>query len=211
MGEEDIERILYTFEGDVSSLRQATGQAMSLLDNFSSSVRRVTSVVDIARKAVSALASTKLAKSTASATNESIRFTENLNLFTVATGAAYDKSMQFVNAMSELYGLDPSNIMRYAGNFYQLADAISMPEEAMASLSLGLTKATTDISSLFNIPVEQVFNDLSSGMQGMSRAVRKYGMDIRATTLQQTALNLGILKMLIRCLRLTDKVLDTLP
>ena len=126
------------------------------------------------------------------AVKESISYVENLNLFQVATGEAYEASQDFIDAMSEMYGMDPSNLMRYAGNFYQLADAISMPDEAAASLSLGLTKAANDIASLFNVDVETVFNNLSSGMQGMSRAVRKYGMDIRVTTLQQTALTLGI-------------------
>ena len=107
-------------------------------------------------------------------------------------GDAVDKGRDFVNQMQEVYGMDPSNIMRYAGNFYQLADAIKMPDEAAANLSLGLTKATNDIASLFNVDVETVFENLSSGMQGMSRAVRKYGMDIRAVTLEQTALKYGI-------------------
>lgn len=133
-----------------------------------------------------------LGKMLSKAANQSISYAENLNLFTVATGDAFDESMKFIGAMQELYGMDPSNLMRYAGNFYQLADAIDMPDEAAANLSLGLTKATNDIASLFNVDVEQVFNDLSSGMQGMSRAVRKYGMDIRATTLQTTAATYGI-------------------
>lgn len=124
--------------------------------------------------------------------DKSIKYIENLNLFSVATGEAYEESLKFVNSMSELYGMDPSNLMRYAGNFYQLADAISMPDKASAALSLGLTKATNDIASLFNVDIETVFENLSSGMQGMSRAVRKYGMDIRTTTLQQTALSLGL-------------------
>ena len=127
------------------------------------------------------------------ASKQSINFAENVNLFKVAMGEALDVGTRFVNQMSEVYGMDPSNLMRYAGNFYQLADAIDMPDAAAANLSLSLVKATNDISSLFNVPVEKVFEDLSSGMQGMSRAVRKYGMDIRATTLEQTALTLGII------------------
>lgn len=127
-----------------------------------------------------------------SAAKQSIDYAENLNLFRVAMGEAVDVGNEFIAQMAEIYGMDPSNLMRYAGNFYQLSDAIDMPSETAAKLSLSLVKATNDISSLFNVPIEKVFDDLSSGMQGMSRAVRKYGMDIRATTIQQTALSLGI-------------------
>lgn len=134
----------------------------------------------------------KLAEWMSKAINQSIAYTENLNLFTVAMGDAYDAGSAFVNQMAEVYGMDPSNLLRYAGNFYQLSDAIGASEEASSVLALGLTKAGNDLSSLFNVPIETVISDLSSGMMGMSRAVKKYGMDIRATTLQQTALSLGI-------------------
>lgn len=125
------------------------------------------------------------------ATKSAISFIENLNLFTVAMGDSVDEALRFVDRMSEIYGMDPSNIYRYAGYFYQLTDAIGSTSEASKIMSLSLTKAANDISSLFNVDIETVINDLASGMQGMSRAVRKYGMDIRATTLQQTALNYG--------------------
>lgn len=126
------------------------------------------------------------------AANLSIQFAENLNLFSVAVGDAFDASYDFIKQMQELYGMDLSNLLRYTGYFYQLADAIDMPDEAASKLSLSLTKAANDIASLFNVDIETVVNDLASGMQGMSRAVRKYGMDIRSVTLQQTALSLGI-------------------
>lgn len=147
---------------------------------------------NLAKNALRGLTGVQLGRWLAESVKQSISYTENLNLFSVATGEAYEESLKFVNSMSELYGMDPSNLMRYAGNFYQLADAISMPDKASAALSLGLTKATNDIASLFNVDIETVFENLSSGMQGMSRAVRKYGMDIRTSTLQQTALVLGL-------------------
>lgn len=147
---------------------------------------------NLAKNALRGLTVVQLGRWLAESVKQSISYVENLNLFSVATGEAYEESLKFVNSMSELYGMDPSNLMRYAGNFYQLADAISMPDKASAALSLGLTKATNDIASLFNVDIETVFENLSSGMQGMSRAVRKYGMDIRTTTLQQTALSLGL-------------------
>lgn len=134
----------------------------------------------------------KIGEWLSNATKQSINLVENLNLFSVAMGKSLNKGLQFVDAMQEIYGMDPSNIYRYAGYFYQLTDAIGMTDEASASLSLSMTKAANDIASLFNQDIETVVNNLASGMQGMSRAVRKYGIDIRATTLQQTALAYGI-------------------
>lgn len=121
-----------------------------------------------------------------------IDYVENMNLFNVAMGSSIDKGNAFVNKMQEIYGMDPSNIYRYAGYFYQLTDAIGMSEDASATMSLSMTKAANDLASLFNTDIQTVVDDLASGMQGMTRSVRKYGMDIRATTLQQTALKHGI-------------------
>lgn len=125
------------------------------------------------------------------ATKSSMAFIENLNLFTVAMGESIDEALKFVDTMSEIYGMDPSNLYRYAGYFNQLTDAIGMSTQASKTISLSLTKASNDIASLFNVEIEQVVNNLASGMQGMSMAVRKYGIDIRQATLAQTALNYG--------------------
>ena len=122
----------------------------------------------------------------------SMDFVENMNLFKVAMGDSVEQGQKFVDMMSEMYGLDANSLIRYAGNFYQLSDAINMPTEAASKLSLGLTKATVDIASLFNYDFDEVFNSLSSGMQGMTKAVRKFGMDIRVVTLQTKAMELGI-------------------
>lgn len=186
---ENTETLKYVFEGEVKSLQKATTRAMQSIDKY---FKHTTSVTSALSKAFAGLTSIKLGDWFSDATKQSIAYIENLNLFTVAMGDAIEEGTAFVETMQELYGMDPSSLMQHAGNFYQLADAIDMPTEAATTMSLSLTKATNDIASLFNVNVSDVFENLASGMQGMSRAVRKYGMDIRTTTLQQTALSLGI-------------------
>lgn len=156
------------------------------------SLKTLHSVTGFLSKVFVSLTGVRIGNWLADAAKQSIRYTENVNLFAVAMGDAIDKGTEFVATMQELYGMDPSNLMQYVGNFYQLATAIEMPDAAATNLSLVLTKASNDIASLFNVDIETVFENLSSGMQGMSRAVRKYGMDIRTSTLQTEALALGI-------------------
>lgn len=173
----------------VSSIFSKTKKSAT---DTTTSFKKLGSATSLLSKAFVALSGVKIGDWLADATKQSISYIENLNLFTVAMGDAVDEGRAFVATMQELYGMDPSNLMRYAGNFYQLATAIEMPDAAATNLSLILTKASNDIASLFNMDVETVFENLSSGMQGMSRAVRKYGMDIRTTTLQTEAAALGI-------------------
>lgn len=163
------------------SFKNALDSAKSKTDFASSSVKKFIGLVG----------SLGIGKAIGEATKSSIAYIENLNLFTVAMGKSVDEASRFIDRMSEIYGMDPSNLYRYSGYFYQLTDAIGTTSKASEIISLSLTKASNDIASLFNQKVETVVENLASGMQGMSRAVRKYGMDIRATTLQQTALNYG--------------------
>ena len=160
--------------------------------SFALSVDSLTGKTRLLGRALGAVTAIKVGDWLAKSVKESISYIENLNLFRVAMGESVEEGLKFVNTMSEIYGMDPSNLYRYTGYFYELTDAIGMADDASATLSLSLTKASNDIASLFNVPIEQVVNNLASGMQGMSRAVRKYGMDIRANSLQQTAYAYGL-------------------
>lgn len=176
---------LSTLSGKMNSLTKSTN-----LFNKSANVLKDTS--HFLSNAFHALVGISVGEWLSDAAASAINFVEDMNLFNVAMGDAVDTGRKFVDTMSEMYGLDEDSLVRYAGNFYQLSDAINMPTEAASKLSLGLTKATVDIASLFNYDFDQVYTNLASGMQGMTKAVRKYGMDVRVVTLQAKALELGI-------------------
>ena len=176
----------------LSSLGSAFRDNSKQSRGFFTSISVLAGGFKILGRSIKSVLAISLGKWLANGINESIKFVENLNLFKVAMGESVEEGLKFVDTMAELYGMDPSNLYRYAGYFYELTDAIGMTDEASATLSLSMTKAANDIASLFNIDIETVVNNLASGMQGMSRSVRKYGMDIRAVTLQQTALSYGI-------------------
>lgn len=159
---------------------------------FGGALNRLNPIGNALKSTLAALTGIQLSDWFGKATSSAINYIENLNLFTVAMGSSVEKGLEFVATMQEIYGMDPSNLYRYAGYFYQLSDAIGATSTASATMSLSLTKAANDIASLFNVEIEQVVNNLASGMQGMTRAVRKYGMDIRMVTLQQTALKYGL-------------------
>lgn len=170
---------------NMKKLSSSSNEAHRSLGNLAISGNKVKSIFAV-------LTGYKIGSFLAEGTKEAIRFTEIQNMFTVAMGESNQAAEDFVKHIQEIYGLDPSNIMRYTSMFYQLASAVDTPTEAAEKMSKGLTQMTVDIASLFDMPIDNVMENLSSGMQGMSRAVRKYGMDIRNTTLEQTALSLGI-------------------
>lgn len=155
-------------------------------------IKDIADVANSASTAIKTLFGVDIAGTFEKSATAAMDYIENLNLFNVAMGDSIEYGKSFVSQMQEIYGLDPSNIMTYVGNFNQLASAIEMPAETAAILSTNMTKMSTDIASLFNMDVVDVVDNMKSGLIGMTRAVTKYGIDIRATTLQQTALSLGI-------------------
>lgn len=185
-------RALQRFRQTIASLRESFNRMRRQTRSLSDQLQGLARAGTIARKALGAITGVKLGEWLSSGVKESIAYIENLNLFRVAMGKSVDVGEEFVQQMSEVFGMDPSNLYRYSGFFYQLTDAIGMTDEASAVLSLSLTKAANDVASLFNVDIETVVNNFGSGMQGMTRAVRKYGVDIRSTTLQQTAFAYGL-------------------
>lgn len=64
--------------------------------------------------------------------------------------------------------------------------------EQALKLSNALTMIGADLASVKNLDFSTVYENLSSGLVGMSRAVDKYGANIRVANLQQYASNLGL-------------------
>lgn len=170
----------------------AIGSFLGEYSTYSILARQAASSTSIFEMALRALEAVGITDMLSESINLSMDYIENLNLFRVAMADSVDIASAFVDEMQELYGMDPSNLMRYAGNFYQLATAIEMPDKSAQILSLSLTKVANDLASLFNMDIDTVYTNLASGMQGMTRAVRKYGLDLRMATLQQEAAALGI-------------------
>lgn len=175
-----------------NSLSTGFKKLSSLGNSFSKTMHNGASSIKKLTTAASALSGVALGKVFADATKEAIDYYETLNLFQVAMKGSIEQGNEFINTISEWYGLDPKNLMQYTGTFYEMAYAVEAPDKAAQQLSTSLTALSVDLASLFNVDVEKVTNNLTSGIRGMSRAVVKYGLDLRATTVEAYANSLGI-------------------
>lgn len=128
----------------------------------------------------------------ATALSEANDYVEILNMFTTVTGESTESMYKFVDSVQEMYGLDPKTVMRMSSEFYNLTDAIEAPAAISDKMAQGLSNISVNAASLFDYDIEQVSENMISGMQGMTKAVRKYGLDLRMATLEQTALAYGL-------------------
>lgn len=128
------------------------------------------------------------------AITKSNEYIESLNLFKVAAGDMQAEMQANIDVLEHYGGLAPSTLMTAAGTFKLLATEMGVASSKAATMSNSLTNAAVDLSSLFNKDFQTVMEDLESGMQGMTRAVRKYGIDISEAALAETAAAYGIQK-----------------
>lgn len=128
----------------------------------------------------------------ASAITKSNAYQENLNLFTAAMGDYADSAFEYGQTVSDALGIDLSDWIRNQGVFNTLLTGFGDTADRAALMSKNLTQLGYDLSSFFNISVEDAMQKLQSGVSGELEPLRRLGYDLSQTRLQATALSLGI-------------------
>lgn len=124
--------------------------------------------------------------------NESNKYIENMNLFNVALGEYASGAKRYADQVADIMGIDPSEWMRNQGVFFTLADGFGVVSDRAYLMSKNLTQLGYDISSFFNIPIEESMQKLQSGISGEIEPLRRLGYDLSQTRLQAVAASLGI-------------------
>lgn len=128
----------------------------------------------------------------AQAVTESNKYQEDLNLFTVALGQYAAEAQNYAEKVSDVMGIDPAQWLRNQGVFNTLLTGFGDTAERAQLMSQNLTQLGYDISSFFNISIEDAMQKLQSGISGELEPLRRLGYDLSQARLEQTALNLGV-------------------
>ena len=126
-------------------------------------------------------------------------YTETLHLFDVAMGNteyAYKGTMvsakEYAEIVSDIMGIDTKEWMNNQGIFMTLATGFGVASERASIMSKNLTQLSYDLSSFYNMDVEDAFLKLKSGLAGELEPLRAIGYDLSQAKLEATALELGI-------------------
>lgn len=130
----------------------------------------------------------------AQAVTESNKYQEDLNLFTVALGQYAAEAQNYAEKVSDVLGIDPAQWLRNQGVFNTLLTGFGDTAERAQLMSRNLTQLGYDISSFFNISIEDAMQKLQSGISGELEPLRRLGYDLSQARLEQEAYNLGITK-----------------
>ena len=176
-----IQKLITSTEKYNASARKAT----STTGQFTSGLK----ALNIAAVAITFR---KIGHFIAQAVTESNKYQEDLNLFTVALGQYAAEAQNYAEKVSDVMGIDPAQWLRNQGVFNTLLTGFGDTAERAQLMSQNLTQLGYDISSFFNISIEDAMQKLQSGISGELEPLRRLGYDLSQARLEQTALNLGI-------------------
>ena len=176
-----IQKLITSTEKYNASARKAT-----------STTGKFTSGLKALNIAAVAITFRKIGHFIAQAVTESNKYQEDLNLFTVALGQYADEAQNYAEKVSDVMGIDPAQWLRNQGVFNTLLTGFGDTAERAQLMSQNLTQLGYDISSFFNISIEDAMQKLQSGISGELEPLRRLGYDLSQARLEQTALNLGI-------------------
>ena len=176
-----IQKLITSTEKYNASARKAT----STTGQFTSGLKAL-------NVAAVAITFRKIGHFIAQAVTESNKYQEDLNLFTVALGQYAAEAQNYAEKVSDVMGIDPAQWLRNQGIFNTLLTGFGDTAERAQLMSQNLTQLGYDISSFFNISIEDAMQKLQSGISGELEPLRRLGYDLSQARLEQTALNLGI-------------------
>ena len=176
-----IQKLITNTEKYNASARKAT-----------STTGKFTSGLKALNVAAVAITFRKIGHFIAQAVMESNKYQEDLNLFTVALGQYAVEAQNYAEKVSDVMGIDPAQWLRNQGVFNTLLTGFGDTADRAQLMSQNLTQLGYDISSFFNISIEDAMQKLQSGISGELEPLRRLGYDLSQARLEQTALNLGI-------------------
>lgn len=114
--------------------------------------------------------------------------------FNLAFGNMSNEVQAWAEATGDALGRSTQTIQKSAVSFQQLFEDIAPTEEAAAQLSMRFVELSEDFAGFNNVSSEQAVSALQGALAGAGKAVKKLGVDISDTALQQRAFDLGIAK-----------------
>lgn len=205
-GSGGLNKVAEQLEKINKSLKPAATQMKKFSDNLkatSSSVNQLTksndkssaSLVKFGAKLTAAyLTIKKVGTLLSQSIKKSSEYIENINLFSVAMGEYANEAKAYAETVGEAMGIDPGEWMRYQGILQTLATGFGVASDKASIMSKNLTQLGYDISSFYNLDIDEAMEKLQSGLAGELEPLRRIGYDLSQAKLEATALSLGITK-----------------
>ena len=147
----------------------------------------------------------------------SSQMTEAMNVVDVAFGKSNNVMKDFMDTSISEFGLGRLAAAQYSSRFQAMGKAMGISARdvgkandfitkktygnanaykdlgtSVADMSVNLTKLTADMASLYNQDYDSVAQDMQAVYTGMTRPLRKYGIDLTVASMKEFALKNGL-------------------
>ena len=168
-----------TWQKFFETISKGSKKSSSGLTNFAKQLFSIATIKKVWLKATDSLESA----------NEYI---EALNLFYVSMGSYAEKAQDYANLVGDSYGVDPAEFMKMQATFMDVSKSFGTASGTAYTMSKALTQLAYDISSLYNLKVDESLNKVRSALVGEIEPIRALGKDLSVANLKLLATELGI-------------------
>jgi hypothetical protein len=110
------------------------------------------------------------------ATKMAMDVVESENLFVVSMGRMTQATQAWSERLQNALGLNAYEIRRMAGVFNVMLRSMGVGEGVAYDMARGLTQLAHDMASFYNLPIEDAFQKLQSGLSGEIEPLRRRRM-----------------------------------
>jgi hypothetical protein len=118
---------------------------------------------------------------------------ENLSKSRVVFGQFAGDIEKWASDAPAKLAMTQSAALGAASTFGNLFVALNIGPQKAAPMSAALVQLATDLSSFNNVPVDDALQALQSGLVGETEPLRRFGVNLNEATIQQKALELGLI------------------
>ena len=115
-------------------------------------------------------------------------FEEAESKFNIVFGEAAPRARAELERLAGSLGRSSNKWLGFAATIQDTLVPLGFARDAAADMSVELVALAVDMSSLSNVPMEQVITDLQSALVGNVETLRKYGVALNQETIQTFAL-----------------------
>ena len=119
---------------------------------------------------------------------------ETDNMFNTVFGPSAKQMNDWVKEVNQTLGLGITDTKKYTATINQMGRAMGLTGTQAMDMSQKMALMAGDISSFYDTDIANVQADLRSALSGSFETMDKYGIVLRATTIQQFAYANGIAK-----------------
>ena len=134
---------------------------------------------------------------------------ESLQKSNVVFGRNAKAIEKWAESGADSMGLSKQRALEAASTYGNLFDGFEVPEKETYKMSKGLAQLAADLASFNNTSLDDAVFALRSGMTGITKPLKRYGISLNLAETKQEALKLGLIKSTKEALTPATKAMAT--